>query len=128
MTPFHPDTDLKVPVLDFNRFGGQLYGSPAHAAGWFRDELARFTYKPGYTMAISNALFGLCLSVTMKCHDTYHPERLIDVGKSTPLHFIRAGNEDDFARFVAHELQELEVHESREWFKRDGVIFDNPHA
>lgn len=129
--PFHSGGEVEeaLPRLDFNMFQGSMYGSSAKSVEWFETQLKRFTYKPGFKMTLHGDMFlGPCIMITMKVEDTYHPGTTVEVGKPCSLFGVPAGNEDVFARWLLHQLQELEVHECREWFKWDGVIYDNPHA
>ncbi len=34
---------------------------------------------------------------------------------------------DAFARWLTSALFDIELHESREWLRRDGAIYDDPH-
>lgn len=103
--------------------------------GWLREQLARFTYKPGWRLAIvhsggfSFTGYGAeySLRILVECEDTYHPGRMVSVGCERPIWHAEHMDEASFARFVAYQLKEVEIHESQEWFKRDGVIWDNPH-
>lgn len=46
---------------------------------------------------------------------------------SIPEEVLEVGAEDDFERWLFHILTELEMHEAREWFRKDGKIVDDPH-
>lgn len=129
--PFHNggEVEQRLPALDFNMFPGAMHGSSGESFVWFEAQLKRFTYKPGFKMRVQPNLgfMGPCILLTMKVEDTYHPGVFVEVMKPCPLEGVPAGNEQIFAQWLAGQLQELEIHESREWLKRDGVIYDNPH-
>lgn len=100
---------------------------------WLRAELARYTYKPGFTFAIVPSdltdMYGAewALRLTVDVEDTYHPGRRTQVCSQHVLWNAEHMDEHSFARQLAHLIQDFEVHEAREWLKRDGVIWDNPH-
>lgn len=95
---------------------------------WYREQLARFTYKPGWKFSIKPTVFsGVCLFIAMDCEDTYNPGQMITIAKQCPLTFAPYGDPEPFAAWLAHEIKDVEIHESREWLKRDGMIYDDPH-
>lgn len=99
---------------------------------WLRSELSRFTYRPGWRLSIEPEASGFVLLVSARVPDVYHPGREVRLGLKGPVaeyldpKLPRA--EEEFGRWLAHELLEMERHESREWLRRDGVPFDDPHA
>lgn len=95
---------------------------------WVREQLKRFTYKPGWRFTVFAHFLMPQFVIRFKCEDTYNPGKSIEVGKATPLRFVPIGDEKAFAEWLAHEVKDVEIHESREWLKRDGKIFDDPHA
>ena len=111
----------------------------ARLLGWARRQLARFTYKPGWTFKVDvtgDHYFGGGLRVlaTMKVEDSYHPGQTIEVGGwSAPMMLPgetgegRKTDEDWFAFHLTKHIQALEQHESQEWLRRDGKVFDDPH-
>jgi hypothetical protein len=109
----------------FTDFLAEHYGH----AEFVRKQLERFTYKEGWTFdVIKHALTGHALRVTFRCKDTYNPHGpTIDIGNMTSLLFI-PDDPDEFARWLGGHLRMMEAHESREWLRRDGKIFDDPHA
>ena len=44
-----------------------------------------------------------------------------------PPYLADTRDEDAFARWLQHTLLDLERHESQEWLRRDGEIYDDPH-
>lgn len=99
---------------------------------WLEQQLSRFTYKPGWKMAIRSPLSEWdepMLMVQFEAQDTYNPSRTIPIGSrdTVPYHIVRGKNEDRFADWLQHALFRLEQHESMEWLRRDGSIYKDPH-
>jgi hypothetical protein len=102
---------------------------------WLREQLARFTYRPGWTMQIQLQQ-GLMLlgpeylvRINFRVADTYAPGRdipLVAVFHISP-HIAAERDEELFARWLQGVLLDVERHESREWLRRDGTIYDDPH-
>jgi hypothetical protein len=44
-----------------------------------------------------------------------------------PVMLLQPDAEDDFERWLFCQLTDLEIHEAREWFRKDGAIVDDPH-
>lgn len=108
---------------------------------WLRGELSRFTYRPGWRLEIDPVgadgtvlSGGFVLRVSYRAADSYHPERVSRIGVVRPVpdylgpELGRPRAEEEFGRWLAHELLEVERHESREWLRRDGKVFDDPHV
>jgi hypothetical protein len=97
---------------------------------WIKEQLARFTYKAGWRFdVLPDVVFGMgYFQTSFKCEDTYNPGVMTEVCKRVPLYSVPYGNPEVFARWLEAEIQDVEIHESREWLKRDGVIYNNPHA
>lgn len=116
--PKYPSAE--TPLTDYSR------------GRWLSEQLARLTYKPGVTMEIVPSHLGgfgaeWSVKVTMEVEDTYKPGETTKVSGQYPVWHSEAIDENTFVRQVARVLQDLEIHESREWLKRDGAIWDNPH-
>lgn len=102
---------------------------------WLTTQLKRFTYKPGWTFEIRLPDYGFSrfgefmLYITMRVEDTYHPGRMVEVFAAKPIYAMdhMDHNETAFAHMLAGHILEVEHHESREWLRRDGDIYDNPH-
>ena len=104
---------------------------------WLRAELARYTYRPGWRMrievqpAVAGQYTPARLVVEYTAPDAYHPEREIPlkVNVMVPWDLAEAhGASDLFGRWLQHTLQDVELHESREWLRLDGCLLDDPHA
>lgn len=112
-------------------FGDEFMATPQELQ-WVKEQLARITYKPGWKFEIDRSLFltgSAYLTITFKAEDTYHPGTTVDVGGAVPLYMLphHVGAEDAFLHALARQIHDMEIHESREWLRRDGEIFDNPH-
>jgi len=104
---------------------------------WLRQQLARYTYRPGWTMEIERGLplgmsivFDHRICVAYCAPDSRNPDRDMPVqGKfSVPCYVTDQRDEKAFAEWLQRTLFEVERHESREWLRRDGQIHDDPHA
>lgn len=104
-----------------------MYGTDPRIE-WLTRELERWSYKPGWRLSVSNNMFMPHFMTSFKCEDTYNPGSMIEPCKATPLFRVPIHDEDVFARWLAREVRDVEIHESREWLKRDGKIYDDPHA
>lgn len=96
------------------------------------EELARFTYKPGWKFSIYAPLLPSAtssrawLKIDFEVEDTYRPGHQTRVGMRRPLlpYYIDA---DHFAHWLVREIDRAEQHETREFLKRDGVMIFDPH-
>lgn len=97
---------------------------------WLTKQLARYTYKPGYTMTIvrelGSAPFLLVEFVTTDSRQTDKQGR-IKFRRMVPYYLGGVGMERQFGDWLQHQLVDLEVHELREWLRLDGEIRDDPH-
>ncbi len=100
-----------------------------------RAELARWSYKPGWSMTIESDRAGLAtLVVRANVYDRDRPSQLVTIESRGPVpdHLDRLvadtdADADVFGVWLQARLFDVERHESREWLRRDGVIFDDPH-
>lgn len=105
------------------------------AREWAGEQLDRFTYRPGWTLAMEGrtAFAGMWegrLEVSFRPADSRDPSRTTEVSANFQLPYYVLDNRDEglFAEWLQRCLMEAERHESREWLRRDGVIYDDPHA
>lgn len=97
----------------------------------FLARLRRFTYKPGWTFdAYFNTLTPyITLTIFAMVIDTYNPTEMVTVRCVKQIdYFYLDENDEQFARRLQIYIFEMELHESREWLRLDGEIFDNPHG
>jgi hypothetical protein len=100
---------------------------------WLVAQLARFTYRPGWTLKIVPAEYhwGVSdynLEVVGLVLDARGSGKTTQIRSLQPIPpFFEDQDELQFARWLQHQLFDLERHESREWLRRDGEIYDDPH-
>lgn len=95
------------------------------------DQLNRCDYKPGWSWRLDNLDGGhLYLIVEYPTTNTYSPNEPVSVrGKiEIPPYEVQYWSEERFMHWLAQRMVDLEIHESREWLRRDGALWDNPHA
>lgn len=110
------------------------------------DEVERWTYKPGWKLAITftpgTTEFGLHgsirLLVQFKALDSRGSGQVIPVVGQYAVPMVDAFALSDTGRLPEEELawfrhwlvdmlMEAERHELREWLRRDGELYDDPH-
>lgn len=97
---------------------------------WLRRQVARYTYKPGWNLVVDDCDTGLvCLAVYYLAPDSYDPDRTIKIARveAVPPYITRLRDPEAFGLWLSHVLVDAEVHESREWLRRDGKILNDPH-
>lgn len=117
--------------------GGFYRPDPLRPCGnsWLDQQLHRFRYKPQFHCAVAEtdpwaaARGTYNLRIWFRTEDTYNPGRTLTITgiHMVPPYFLDRRDADEFAQWLLHTLCSLEEHEAREWFRRDGEIFDNPH-
>lgn len=98
-----------------------------------RAELARFTYRAGWNLTIDgsgNPRYGgvFTLTVDYETPDAHHPDRPVRVVARRTVPDLAIMVEDSFTVWLQSVLFDVELHESREWLRRDGVLVQDPHA
>lgn len=81
----------------------------------YRDPSWRFTVEP-------------VLRFTATLPDSRNPGATTDVDVRAPIPAAALVGKREFLRWLQSRLAEHEYHESREWLKVDGRIWDDPHA
>lgn len=104
--------------------------------------ITRFTYKPGWLIKVvdDNYYDYIKIYIThkdqpdaskFKINEDYKQEiveTLPVTGNATIFKdSFKQMNFNDFVSFVFYEIKKLEMHEVKEWFKVDGLYFQNPH-
>lgn len=100
--------------------------------GWVGDLLTHFSYKPGWTFEARPVAFALghydvCVRFEFVTPNSYRPEELIRIASNERVPSYVIGKPEKFAHWFQHALFSVERHESREWFRVDGEVFDDPH-
>lgn len=92
-----------------------------------QDHLSRITYKPGWELKIYDGRWeGQHLVITTVVPDSYHPGETVTLDVHSMLPPMRDGNALD--EWLAWRLGRIEVHEMREFLRRDGRPIYDPHA
>jgi hypothetical protein len=89
--------------------------------------LERLSYKDGWEFSVYDGRWeGQHLVIRTVVPDTYHPGEslVLDVHSMLPPMRDTAQLEE----WLAWRLARIEVHEMREFFKRDGQVLFSPHA
>lgn len=102
---------------------------------WMRDQLRRYTYRPGWTLTLEPGdppYSGPVLIVRYPALDSRNPHQQSQFECRRPidphLHHRTEGREAAFGGEIQRVLFDTELHESREWLRRDGALFDDPHS
>lgn len=91
--------------------------------------LERIKYKPNWSIRVEEIpeFSGrLYLSVSFITEDSWRPGQTTKIGMRTQLR-QPVLNTDQFEHLVLQFLDQAERHETREWFKVDGVAKFDPH-
>lgn len=124
------DMEYRLRMLQIERLAGghDWLGinprSSRATRGWLEKQMDRFSYKPGWWWRVTESCSVI---VNMSTEDVYNPGRQVTVSGGFDAGYLREGDEDMFAYLFAKHIRGLEDHESREWLKRDGVVYDDPH-
>ncbi len=89
--------------------------------------LKRLTYKPGWTFEVYQGRWeGHHIVIRTEVPDTYKPGETCVLDVHSFLHPVETVEE--LERWLMHRIVRLEIHEAREFFKRDNRVLFNPHA
>jgi hypothetical protein len=109
---------------------------------WVLDQLKRFTYRPKWYVTAADRHYGSSpdifspfnmtdveVRVWFEAEDSRHPHETVKVGdrRHVPSYVLEERNEELFAQWFQRWIISMEEHESREWLRRDGKIYDDPH-
>lgn len=97
-----------------------------------RAELARFSYRPGWELTINasgDLTYGAIAVLTIRYEpeDSRHPGCTVPVAARRTVPASVLDHEAAFALWLQSALFDVELHESREWLRRDGVLVEDPH-
>jgi hypothetical protein len=91
-----------------------------------RDELAHWTYRPGWTMVAFNDPYeGPCFYLVTRVPDAYDSTKLTDLRIRSVVPPIPSV--EYFGHWLLARLMQIESHECREYLHRDGRPFVDPH-
>lgn len=111
-----------------------LYPVTRDATTWLQQQLARYTYKPGWTLEIRNDVQrGPMLRIGYTAPDSRGTDIPVPVSGRFPIPpaFVEMPSEigeQEFGAWLGYVLMEAERHESQEWLRRDGTILNDPHT
>ena len=92
-----------------------------------RAHLAKLTYKPGWAFEVYDGRWeGQHVVIRVDVPDTFNPGETVTLDVHSMLPPMRSTHQ--FEEWIAWRLARLEVHEMREFLKRDGRVIFNPHA
>ena len=110
---------------------------------WLHDELKLWAYKPGWTMRLIEAErtdrisyaghnAEATLEIVAMVPDSYHPSRVIPVKGHIPVPFYFSYGDpqhqtESFGHWLMCGIEDMERHELREWLRRNGELYDDPH-
>lgn len=95
--------------------------------GEIRAHLERLTYKPGWTLDVYDGRWeGQHVVIRTEVPDTYSADQSVTLDVHSMLPPMR--DTTALEEWIAWRLQRLEIHEMREFFKRDGHPIFDPHA
>lgn len=90
----------------------------------YAELLTHCTYRPGWTLRIEGPPW--LLRIDGHALDSLNPGETVRLPHMFPIPSILSVNR--FYLWVAERLTDCERHESREWFKVDGMRYLDPHA
>jgi hypothetical protein len=89
--------------------------------------LERLTYRRGWFLRIYEGRFeGHHIVIQAELEDSFNPGRMVVLDVHSMLPPMR--DTDQLEEWIAWRLARMEVHECREWLKRDGAPIFDPHA
>jgi len=89
-------------------------------------EIKRYTYRPGWQMSVFQDPFeGPCFYLLAHVQDAYNPTQTVPLGIRSnipPMRTVEA-----FGEWLQWRLIQVEIHEAREYLRRDNKILYDPH-
>jgi hypothetical protein len=92
-----------------------------------QDQVGEYAYRPGWRLIVREDEFeGAALWILADLDNSYRPGETVEVRIRSLIPPMVSRWE--FERWLAWRLRLVEIHESREWFRRDGKPVFDPHA
>lgn len=89
-------------------------------------EVVRFTYRPGWMLrTFVDPWEGVCLYVVADLPDSYKPAEQTQMRIRTAIPPIP--DVEYLGWWLLWRVSLIEIHEAREWLKRDGKPLSDPH-
>ena len=97
-----------------------------------QQKLDRIMYKPGWEFSAEyDGITSVTIVIRVEVQNTYNPMESVWLSSRDTiypeLYTSFMDNDKEFADYMFRRIKEMEIHESREWFRLDGEIYDNPH-
>lgn len=93
------------------------------------DHLDRITYKPGWSFAAYTGRWeGMHLTISTLVDDAFKPGEMVTLRVECFLSPNDYKDTEALEAWLMWRLARIEVHEMREFFKRDGKVVSSPHA
>lgn len=115
------DQPIDRPI-DLNDLA-QTPTQPRAYLAWMRHQLTRITYKPNWDMTIQTDGTLIIRYHAIDSRNPSLPKRFEAHRALTPT-----GDPHAFATEILGHLDDIEKHETREWFRVDGKLFADPHT
>lgn len=91
------------------------------------EHLKRITYKDGWTFLVrENPYEGPFIRILIVVPNSYMENETVTLGINSFLGEFETVEE--FERWLLRRIIRIEIHEAREFFKRDGKVLSDPHA
>lgn len=91
--------------------------------------LWRISYKPGWSFAAYRGRWeGMHLTITTLVDDAFKPGEKVTLRVECFLSPNDYADTPSLEAWLMYRLARIEVHEMREFFKRDGKVVSSPHA
>jgi hypothetical protein len=100
------------------------------AALTLADRISRYSYKPGWTIRVGHreGHDGDWLLIRCATVDAYDPSRRLTLpGGRRITRAVEAMDDEQLTAWVLGLIDDIERHERDEWFRRDGVLVNDPH-
>lgn len=92
-----------------------------------QEHLGRLSYRPGWTIEAYQGMYEYAhLVIRANVEDSYHPGQVVVLDVHSMLPPVLTVEE--LERWLLWRLSRIEIHECREWFKRDGKPVSDPHG
>lgn len=91
-----------------------------------QQHLTRLSYKPGWEFECYEGRWeGMHIVIRTPVEDAFNPGQTVVL--DVHCFFPRPESTEELERWLMWRLARIEVHEMREFFKRDGKVIDSPH-
>lgn len=91
------------------------------------EEMDKITYKPGWSWSLYETPWeGWWISIRLEVIDSRHPDEVQVQNIRSPLPPFQTISQVHV--WMLWRLMRIEVHEAREFYRVDGVLYDDPHA